>query len=1234
MVLNIGNLLNDIDNNTTIIDTIVDVDSGIYYVLITPTNFDDCTHINALENLFGTGFYLIGGGGGGSGAKSSGGGSYCSNVPSEEKGSDNKSNGGGGGGGGQLGVVFNDTTIGNYLFVNKNSYIQITKGSGGNFGTGQGGGGIETCAGEGSNGLTSSINITGNTTLSTELYASGGNGGRLRTNKYNNGGTGGSASYNITGSNIPTTSYNITAKGGKANTEARAEPNDGTDIEYYNHLPLILSTYIDDNWITLNITHAKPGIYPNGITGDRDSSPPNTGDGGAGAAGKNGGKQSATDAGGGGFYSRHAKTFGRYVSPSGTSEYKYMSGNNAPWTGLSQQTFAGEGGGGGTSGSSGHNHQGGQGGHGSAFFWFTVKPPITPSSFTFPKSKPNRVLNHDETLSDPQDYSLTENISTSPNYGTYRFTPSTTTTGHYIVEYIPNENSLLGDLFEFNVQNVAGLDSASATATIQPFDTYEQPTSNDASHVAIGDVSYNFTIVAQYDTDIIEDIYHNNLSGASLDIISYPVNGNISVALPIIDLVNYTATFPIIYHSTSPYIGTDSFTFTVEDVSRTSITTNSGVSSQYTISLTVKDPAITYDISAYAIEDITSVIDLSGEDLDDNYPLKYFLDSYTSYGNLYDNNNDLLNITDSSFIGIQDTSANLPPIIKYTGNLNFNGWDQFTFFVQDKHNYVSNIGSIPSGIVDISVSPVNDAPVAYDLSQTYLANKGGNDFSYNIDLSASDIDNPPTDLTYYIDSLPPYGTLSYNGNPVTSVPFELTPIASNDISYTPVSTFVGITSFKYYVNDLEPLSSNIANVTIYLKPRTQDMTVNTIESTPVDIILNVTNTGQYSNYYQSVIKSYPQYGLLYDNNEELIEEGVFFNGITCTYIPTAYYYGNDSFNYEVVYENDTIQLTSNESTVDISINFVNNHPYLPDQTFNFYVKSDPQVFDISIAYFNYDGPDISDLITVKSLPNFKIYNQPIIYEWPGFIFDSSTSPLKIGDIIVNNNTPNFGIFEYFVDLKVFWPGNQYIGTSTFTLQAIDNSGNPPFTSDGLITLNFIYDKENGCDTGSGPIPSQLWSRDSIDCVDISGVGANDQPVTTNGYNLSEKRKATIFQYKNNSANFSRKQNYSRLARGLGRQRGQTFATQSDTYTDANTLNLNISNVTTGPLICNKPTVISGTTRQNNTPGPTMTISNYPNAPLYNYRVKRQYLAGNTKWPQTGPNIGDPRDPNINTNTRR
>ena len=135
MVLNIGNLLNDIDNNSTIIDTIVDVDSGIYYVLITPTNFDDCTHINALENLFGTGFYLIGGGGGGSGAKSSGGGSYCSDVPSEEKGSDNKSNGGGGGGGGQLGVVFNDTTIDDYLFVNKNSYIQITKGSGGNFGT-------------------------------------------------------------------------------------------------------------------------------------------------------------------------------------------------------------------------------------------------------------------------------------------------------------------------------------------------------------------------------------------------------------------------------------------------------------------------------------------------------------------------------------------------------------------------------------------------------------------------------------------------------------------------------------------------------------------------------------------------------------------------------------------------------------------------------------------------------------------------------------------------------------------------------------------------------------------------------------------------------------------------------------------------------------------------------------------------------------------------------------------
>ena len=155
----------------------------------------------------------------------------------------------------------------------------------------------------------------------------------------------------------------------------------------------------------------------------------------------------------------------------------------------------------------------------------------------------------------------------------------------------------------------------------------------------------------------------------------------------------------------------------------------------------------------------------------------------------------------------------------------------------------------------------------------------------------------------------------------------------------------------------------------------------------------------------------------------------------------------------------------------------------------------------------------------------------------------------------------------------------------------------------------------GCDWNCELLEqTTLWTRATSDCIDLNGATLPDgDPMTRD--DLSEKRKATIFQYKQNGAGFSKKQNYSRLARGLGRQRGQSFATQSDTYTNANTHNLPIAN--NRVLSC--PNVIKNwaLTNQNDTPGPVRRITNYPTVPLTNYIVRRTYLAGGGKWPQYG-----------------
>ena len=149
--------------------------------------------------------------------------------------------------------------------------------------------------------------------------------------------------------------------------------------------------------------------------------------------------------------------------------------------------------------------------------------------------------------------------------------------------------------------------------------------------------------------------------------------------------------------------------------------------------------------------------------------------------------------------------------------------------------------------------------------------------------------------------------------------------------------------------------------------------------------------------------------------------------------------------------------------------------------------------------------------------------------------------------------------------------------------------------------------------------TDFWTRATSDCIDLNGAILPDgQPMTRE--DLSEKRKATIFQYKQNGAGFSKKQNYSRLARGLGRQRGQSFATQSDTYTNANTHNLPIVN--SRILSCPNVTKNWALTNQNDTPGPVRRITNYPTVPLTNYIVRRTYPAGGGKWPQYGWSPGN------------
>jgi hypothetical protein len=320
-------------------------------------------------------------------------------------------------------------------------------------------------------------------------------------------------------------------------------------------------------------------------------------------------------------------------------------------------------------------------------------------------------------------------------------------------------------------------------------------------------------------------------------------------------------------------------------------------------------------------------------------------------------------------------------------------------------------------------------------------------------------------------------------------------------------------------------------------------------------------------------------------------------------------------------------------------------PTIPDETFTFYVKEESEIFDLSLAYNNPDNlSDGSYNIKIFSGPNFINYDNVITdtNKWPGYIYDNSTIPLEVGNDISLNDTGG-------INVKFAWPGNQYIGTSIFQIYAEETTGTELKSDIATITVIFKYSADDGCDTGPGPNPTRVWTRDDGNCTDLSGATLNGSPMTR--ADLSEKRKAVIFQYKNNSAGFSKKQQFSRLARGLGKPRGKTYATQGYNVTNPNVQNLPLvgKNVPTvvengagnfvtqdvfmgTTLVCTGANKISGLTTQNDTPGPTRTITNYPTVPLTNYIVRRTYKGGSEKWPQYGPNTGQPRLPKYARNT--
>ncbi len=291
-----------------------------------------------------------------------------------------------------------------------------------------------------------------------------------------------------------------------------------------------------------------------------------------------------------------------------------------------------------------------------------------------------------------------------------------------------------------------GTATANATVTI----ANSAPVANDQTVTLNEDETSPITLIAS----------DANGDALTYQIVTGPSHGTLNGSAP--DLT---------YTPSQNYNGSDTFTFKANDGSLDSNTATITLSIQ-----PVNDAPTAVDDTVTTNED-TAIAAIS------------------VLANDTDPDGDTLTIDDFTQPTHGTAGSNGDGTLTYTPDLNYKGTDSFTYTISD-----GNSGTATAA-VNITINPINDAPVANDQAVTL-----NEDETTSITLTASDADGDT--LTYQIVSNPSHGTLT------GSAP---------DIIYTPAANYNGSDSFTFKVND-GTVNSGDATVTI---------TVNAVNDPPV-----------------------------------------------------------------------------------------------------------------------------------------------------------------------------------------------------------------------------------------------------------------------------------------------------------------------------------------------------------------------------------------------------------------
>ncbi len=338
------------------------------------------------------------------------------------------------------------------------------------------------------------------------------------------------------------------------------------------------------------------------------------------------------------------------------------------------------------------------------------------------------------------------------------------------------------------------------------------------------------------------------------------------VALGARQTTSSTTFYRLNYRPNPNYNGPDSFTFYFVDVL-------GGSSAVQTVDITVNpvnDQPITNGFSVTTKEDtMVTITQFTVSDVDVGDTFKLVITALPALGTLRHPAGDNSAIAVNEEISYSDAAS---WELRYTPPANANGspFTTFKFRVRDSSGAANDLSA--EQIVTINVLPVNDAPVANDISLTTNEDTAT---TFHFSDYVSDVDNTDDQLTVTITSLPTNGRLEIttDGSTYTTVTQSQSfAVNSFNTRYIPATNFNGDDSFNWFVQDPSgATSAATASITVNPvndAPSSQDKSVTTIRDVPVDITnFLVTDVDNDDSEIDLIIVTLPVVGTLSDGDD-------------------------------------------------------------------------------------------------------------------------------------------------------------------------------------------------------------------------------------------------------------------------------------------------------------------------------------------------------------------------------